>query len=822
MRPQDQKKKLTVNERCLLHILGHQRHSESWEVPFALTQNGLALGVGINRSEVPRSVRTLKDQRLIYDERKHVIGDSRKHVVYFLTRSGLEEATRLRGHLARSGYEPQLWPVDDTPRQEARAASGPGSLEYFFGRDAELGALKDAYAKKRRPLVFIYGIAGVGKTTLVQRFVGSLGAIPPRLIWHKCQPFDSLDYLVRSISRQISLSNTEGDAHMKARELIDRMFGLDCIVVMDDIHRLPSSCLGLIEMMKDRMGSAESSPMFIFTSRDQLRLYDVRDVKIKHTVVEVDLDSLDRKSAGEFIRVMLGKRKDGGGSKIEQFYKMTGGLPLAIEVLQYEVDPLKGGFRDFLKEEVISSLTPGQQRMAAYLSTYRSDADVRALSYCDPGMMGVRDFEALISKRLVKRSPDGGDARERYFIHEALRELFASRATPAEAAKFHAWCAAYYEEIVWDLGQGALDAGQVQALKELCHHQLSSGQSHTLLGLLPGYIERLEQGGFFEDGLMLLTDILEHTPKGTVMTTSDMLMLAQLKDRILAHWGAWDVFAEHGFFNHFLELLLLKRTGKPAAIEPVYEIKGRGVDKGQTLKEITGAIRELEAVGDTEGVVDLYLEMGWQSLFAQGDSDILGYLENGARLAKKVRPEASLRFGIMRADVLFAQGEPEAARAQCKVSLRSARKPADIIFLKNLLGHIEFSLGASGQAAECYSSALETSNANGNVMGSVYSELHLRAVEVLGWDPARARPDDGSIRHLIKLAGTYRWFGDLYGHAFSSLVQAGAAMMLGETTEAARAMDECIYLYSRADIRSPTFDAGLKTLKYQIEGLESV
>jgi len=206
------------------------------------------------------------------------------------------------------------------------------------------------------------------------------------------------------------------------------------------------------------------------------------------------------------------------------------------------------------------------------------------------------------------------------------------------------------------LGQGALDAGQVQALKELCHHQLSSGQSHTLLGLLPGYIERLEQGGFFEDGLMLLTDILEHTPKGTVMTTSDMLMLAQLKDRILAHWGAWDVFAEHGFFNHFLELLLLKQDRKARRHRAGLRDKGPWRGQGQTLKEITGAIRELEAVGDTEGVVDLYLEMGWQSLFAQGDSDILGYLEKGARLAKKVRPEASLRFGIMRADVCSPRG----------------------------------------------------------------------------------------------------------------------------------------------------------------------
>ena len=98
--------KLTVNERFMVHILAYQAYQESWEVPHGITQKGVADGIGINRGEVPRAAKTLKNQDMIYDERKHILGETRKKVVYFLTRSGLQEAVKIKNHLLAQGYQP--------------------------------------------------------------------------------------------------------------------------------------------------------------------------------------------------------------------------------------------------------------------------------------------------------------------------------------------------------------------------------------------------------------------------------------------------------------------------------------------------------------------------------------------------------------------------------------------------------------------------------------------------------------------------------------------------------------------------------------------
>ena len=76
-----------VQERILLHLLDYSDFKNSIEVPFALSQMGIANAVAM--SNVPRAISGLKDQGILVERQAHVKGVSRKRKAYFLTDSGI-------------------------------------------------------------------------------------------------------------------------------------------------------------------------------------------------------------------------------------------------------------------------------------------------------------------------------------------------------------------------------------------------------------------------------------------------------------------------------------------------------------------------------------------------------------------------------------------------------------------------------------------------------------------------------------------------------------------------------------------------------------
>jgi CRP-like cAMP-binding protein len=59
--------KPSVQERILLHLFDYADFKSSIEVPFALSQMGIANAVAIARSNVPRAIAGLKDDGLLIE-----------------------------------------------------------------------------------------------------------------------------------------------------------------------------------------------------------------------------------------------------------------------------------------------------------------------------------------------------------------------------------------------------------------------------------------------------------------------------------------------------------------------------------------------------------------------------------------------------------------------------------------------------------------------------------------------------------------------------------------------------------------------------------
>ena len=81
-----------VQERILLHLRDYVDHADKVEVPFALSQMGIANAVSIARSNVPRAISGLREQGYLIERQAHVTGVSRKRKAYFLTDDGAKLA----------------------------------------------------------------------------------------------------------------------------------------------------------------------------------------------------------------------------------------------------------------------------------------------------------------------------------------------------------------------------------------------------------------------------------------------------------------------------------------------------------------------------------------------------------------------------------------------------------------------------------------------------------------------------------------------------------------------------------------------------------
>jgi serine/threonine protein kinase len=117
---------------------------------------------------------------------------------------GAEILDRLRA--ARPGLR--------TTSRSLRPSTTTGASRAFVGRDAELATLRQSLRRASRGesvLTLVSGASGIGKTTLVQRFLNEVGQTPRTLVLsgrcyeREAVPFKGVDSVVDELSRWLSL-----------------------------------------------------------------------------------------------------------------------------------------------------------------------------------------------------------------------------------------------------------------------------------------------------------------------------------------------------------------------------------------------------------------------------------------------------------------------------------------------------------------------------------------------------------------------------------------------------------------------------------------
>lgn len=811
MSPEGRSSSLTVEDWIMVHLLRYSRYAGDFEVPWAMTQYGIAEAVGTGQDHVSRAVRRLVQKGVLSEAKSRVEGVQEKRKVYFLTPEGQMAAAEL----GKRAEEIKVQIVDaggerSVSLKEAAAIMGPqhsmievaralrpdGRLDRdqlgsgrraddaemmqavpasarFVGREKELETLRKWLDEGR--MVVILGIPGIGKTALAARLVSETRGTRP-VFWYRFHEWDTprnllvpmADFFAQQGRRKLKMhlsSKPDIDLHEVCYIMQDSVRGLRALMVLDDVHKASAEflpCLTLFSEMLERTDGLR----LILTARNPRPFYDRRDVLVRGRVGELRITGLDEESSRKLLRA-----RNIDESFHKNAYVLTGGHPLALELFT----PVAGGSEEkgdinkYIEEEIGARLTAAERKLLRMASVFRYPVPPEALFWDEELTYDV--LEGLVARSLLRQSPGGT-----FDIHDFLRDFFYSRMTPRERAKMHGEAARFF-----------IGAEMVRPQLEQIHHLLKAGQHAGAAEAMAIHGAGLLAAGCVEE---LGKDLEELDEKALGPgAQNDMTFL---KGRAADIVGDWDKALD--FYGR---AVASGEEGRRAEIH--YHI-GWIQQKRNLWKEAAASFRRCLDISisrkDATGIARAHHGLG-RVLWRQGKwgeaARLLGKSMGTARHAKQYALEASA--GIELGRVLASSGDFGAAEKSLRRSLELLGNIGDLSETARAYNSLGWEIlrpqGKLDEALEVIHKGEELALEQGNLreLAPIYHSLG----EV--W--ARKGFTEKAEEYFHKSLELFEKQGDEHGAAYNHLGLAITARTRGQHERANEEFEKALALFER-------------------------
>lgn len=380
-------------------------------------------------------------------------------------------------------------------------------LRYFFGREKELGEIND-FLYSKSSILCIRGIAGIGKTTLLSKF---LEGIEMNVFWHRFYAFSTLRNLLIKLGDFLSkmgrgrLANYLGSGRLEIEEILilldEEIKASNTLLVFDDAQKAGKEIVDFFALLKD----LKTDLKLVFLGREIPHFYDRRDVVVERKIREMTLGGLDRNSSEKLLR----HRKI--EEEIDRLYNLTRGHPLMLELL---TPATMTEVTEYIKEEIAKKLKSDERICLELASVFRFPFPARAI------VDGTNHdtIDSLVDKSLMQRSLD------MYDVHGTIREFFYNRLAEDQKIKYHEIVSEYYRK---ELGDGAL--------LETIYHLLKAEKQEKAAELMVKNGRQLIDKGLSKE----LNELVNAFSKNQV-SEDKWVRILSLKSKIYKHLGEWD------------------------------------------------------------------------------------------------------------------------------------------------------------------------------------------------------------------------------------------------------------------------------------------
>ncbi len=775
---------LTVEEKILIHLIQFIKFLDQWEVPFDITQEGIAGSIGIARCNVSRAMKKLTEKGFIEEKIAHVKGAERRRKVYFLNHPGHTAANQIFQYLANypvmfRGLDGSIRnlklsqvreELDKKPRflEIIKHMSSDGivdhhavvselehkfvdfsdklpKLKYFFGRKEELERLNSGLLTNK--ILIIRGIAGIGKTTLATKLVQDRVGKEP-IFWFRFHEWNTLRNILTQLGKFLTnLGRTRLTTYISSRRRIEiadvseiiesDINGLKAILIIDDFQKIDPNLLSFFSALSEIITKVSDTVLVVLT-RKHIPFYNPQDLQVTKNILELELSGLDQEGSKQ---LLLARQ-----IRVENFknlYNFTAGHPLSLELInpdQLEFPKMlgQGDIMKYIHSEIFSKLNPDERSLLNIASVFQYPVPSE-LFFIDE-TISYTTIDRLLANSLLNETTNG------YIAHDLVKEFFYHRLNPKLKQHYHTKAAEYYlleyERLAYieekeislktDKSSGAaleLEFGPSQDIKESKHLSLIEAQYHYIrTGMFKDALELvMEHGveliskGYLDEFLGILNQFTKRD-----VDNKDWCNILLFKGDILTIKGEWD----EALFYYDEAMKLSKAIGdgtrQSEAQRNLARIYFKRSDWTNALKNLKDALAISQMQKNDYGIANTYFWFGAIS-HRQGNYDqAIEYFNKCMEFAKKINylPGIARTYSGL-SDVYVDQGQYDKAIEYYEKSIDLLKKTGLVYQMSEVYNRIGVAYCKQGnkvdKALEYYNKRIEISSRIGDILGVGYS-----------------------------------------------------------------------------------------------------
>ena len=750
-----------VQERIFLHLSDYVDHSHKVEVPFALSQMGIANAVSIARSNVPRAISGMKEAGHLIERQAHVTGVSRKRKAHFLTDEGAKVADEIWGRVSEtnvrvvfsdgrsektslaeaiestelplrhvdmlrymddsgtidlSGLTPELVERDLSKHIEKQLVSYLNDLprtRRFYGREKELDVMANLLEAKSASIL-VPGIAGIGKTSLSTKILDRF-THRRNLLYHRCQDWEGSRAFLEACAEWLSAvgnndlsdylaSSPVPQTNMAVNLIANGLSESPSLIVIDDLHKVGDETLySILRELTLRINTLKEVGLVMF-SRSFRMVVPESDQSGNIVTLVMPLQGLDAESSRQILTAMPKMDSD----QFTHIYSLSRGHPLILELINRGnvAETFHATLEAFVEKEIFSRLSGSEKRLLGAIAVFREPIPVQAIHQVE-GSVDLLDD--LVEKGLARQS----DA-ENFDVHDLVREFLLRSMDEEMKNSLHSSAVNWYRdkddpadriEFIYHLSHTGDEDGIAEVLIAEGHGLVSSGHTELLT-----ILNSLESSDFDSKSRGLIREL-----KGDILTIQGRWDEAEEEyDAATKHIGG-------GSAGHELARLLSARADiavKRGAMDDSLELHRKALEIQISIRDAVGAARSYNNMGhifrrrrDTRRALEVY-----------------GNVED---LLEKEKDQGLNDARIRLASAFIEMGELDRAREHA-LSAYENTKESDQDFLharsRAVLGRYYAKISDNDLALFHYSGALDTLSDQNDPQSTVEVEMLLGQV----------------------------------------------------------------------------------------------